>query len=308
MSAAPVVSIIIVNWNTADLLATCLASITRGTEIAHEILVVDNASTDDSCRRVTDGFPQVRLLPQSANLGFARANNLGLAAAQGRFLLLLNPDTELRVGAVEALVDFLSEHSRVGIAGPPLWNPDGTPQPSVHLFPTLHTEWLRQTMLYRVVPSRVGRAADRRDTRRVEVVTGAALCIRRECHERIGPLDEAIFMFYEDVDWCRRAHDAGWEIWYVDGPGVMHHQGGSRVGPAFTRSLLDSLRGTIHYFRKHEGEDSVQWLRVIGLLGAVSRSLRAVALFVVRRDPANQKARLSAYARMIRWAVAGGEL
>jgi hypothetical protein len=308
MIAPPTVSIIIVNWNTVELLAPCLRSIASGTSTAHEVIVVDNASTDGSCERARREFPKARLFPQDANLGFARASNVGLAAARGRFLLLLNPDTTVKAGAVDALVDFVERGARVGIAGPPLWNHDGTPQPSVQPFPTLGSELLRQTMLHRVVPGRTRREATRRDTRRVEVVTGAALCIRRECYEQIGPLDEAIFMFYEDADWCRRASDAGWEIWYVDGPGVVHLKGGASVGEAFTGALVDSLRGTIHYFRKHGVAASIPWLRGIALLGATARSLRALALLGVGRDRAEQRARLRAYGRMLRWAVGGGEL
>ncbi|MFN8177964.1 MAG: glycosyltransferase family 2 protein [bacterium] len=308
MSAPPTVSIIIVNWNTADLLAGCLRSVAGSTSAPSETIVVDNASTDGSGERVRREFPWVRLLPQTENLGFARGSNVGLAAASAPWLLLLNPDTVLRARAVDALVSFLARTPAAGIAGPPLWNPDGSPQPSVQPFPTLGSELLRQTMLHRVLPGRFGQEARRRETRRVDVVTGAALCIRRECYAAIGPLDEGIFMFYEDTDWCRRASDLGWEIWYVDGPGVVHAKGGASVGAAFTRSLLDSLRGTVHYFRKHGGASKVGWLRAIALLGASLRSVRALLLLAVGRRRVEQRARLTAYARMIRWAVAGGEL
>lgn len=306
MSAPPIVSIVIVSWNTAELLVSCLTSIARGTTVAHEVLVVDNASSDDSCDRVRREFPRVRLLLLGANSGFARASNAGLDAASGRFLLLLNPDTEVRAGAVDALVTFLDARPSAGIAGPPLWNTDGRHQPSVQSFPTLGSELLRQTMLYRVLPNRSQREAMRRDTRRVEVVSGAALCIRRECYAAIGPLDEAMFMFYEDTDWCRRAHDAAWEIWHVDGPGIVHHKGAASTGDARTRTLLESLRSTVLYFEKHHGRGSISFLRAIALLGGAVRSLRAGVLFLAGRDRADQRGRLRAYARVIRWALKGG--
>lgn len=306
MSVSPIVSIIIVNWNTAELLASCLSSIARGTTVPHEVLVVDNASSDDSCRRVTAEFPSVHLLPQSTNLGFARANNLALAIAQGRFLLLLNPDTEVRVGAVDSMVSFLDARATVGIVGPPLWSTRGDHQPSVQSFPSLTSELLRQTMLYRVLPNRFRREAKRRDTRRVEVVSGAALCIRRECYAAIGPLDEAMFMFYEDTDWCRRAHQAGWEVWYVDGPGIVHREGSASMGAARTRTLVDSLRSTVYFFEKHDGRGAVPALRAIALLGGVARSLRATALFLAGRDRTDQRARLRGYVRMIQWSLRGG--
>lgn len=307
MPEPPDVSIIIVSWNTADLLAACLRSL-RDVDVSAEILVVDNGSTDGSVERVRREFPDVRLIAQAANTGFARANNAGLAAARGRFLLLLNPDTELRRGALRSLVDGMRREPRVGIAGPPLWNPDGSPQPSVQTFPTLGSELLRQTMLHRALPGRLRREARRRDTRAVEVVSGAALCIRRECLESIGPLDEGIFMFYEDTDWCYRAHESGWEIRFVDGPGVVHHKGAASGGASRTRTLLASHRGMLHYFRKHHGPRAVPALRAITLLGVSMRALRAGALLLLGGDRADQRARLSAYGALARWAVRGGEV
>ena len=307
MSAPPTISIVIVNWNTADLLLACLASIRQGVQLPHEILVVDNASEDGSVERASAAFPEVRILAQSSNLGFARANNVALVEAAGRLVLLLNPDTELRPGALEALVTHLDTHPRAGIAGPPLWNPDGSAQPSVQTFPTLASEFLRQTMLYRIVPGRMAREAQRRDSRPVDVVSGAALCIRRECLEVIGLLDQDIFMFYEDTDWCRRAKDAGWEIWFVDGPGVVHHKGAASGGPARTRTLLDSHRGMLRYFRKHHGPGVVPALRVIAFLGATLRSARSLLLLTLGRNPPDQRARLAAYRGLLRWALLGGE-
>ena len=307
MSEPPVLSIVIVNWNTADLLVSCLRSIAGTVSLPHEILVVDNASDDGSRERVQRDFPRVRLLALESNVGFARANNRALTAAAGRFLLLLNPDTELRAAAVESVVSFLETNPSAGIAGPPLWNADGSHQPSVQIFPTLASELLHQTMFHRILPTRLRREARRRDTRRVEVVTGAALCIRRECYDAIGPLDEDTFMFYEDVDWCRRAHEAGWEVWYVDGPGIVHLKGAASRGAARTRTLLDSLRGGIHYFRKHHGDGAVAGLRSIALLGATTRSLRAILLLALGRDREDQRSRLRAYTAMMRWALTGRE-
>jgi hypothetical protein len=304
----PSMSVIIVSWNTADLLEKCLRSLERHEPPPGEILVVDNASSDGSADGVRRQFPRVTLLPQSVNLGYVRANNLALPATQGRYLLLLNPDTEVLPGALESLATFLEGHPRAGIAGPPLWNPDGSHQPSVQLAPTLRTEFLRHTMLHRVVPNRERREGVRRDTRPVEAITGAALCIRRECWEGIGPLDETIFMFYEDTDWCRRARDAGWEVWYVNGPGVLHHKGAASTGAARTRTLLDSLRGSVQYFRKHQGEEAVVGLRAIALLGAILRSVRSLVLLILGRERPDQRARLAAYFRIARWALKGGDL
>lgn len=301
----PAFSILIVSWNCEALLVRCLRSIAEFAGVDHETIVVDNASTDGTRERVGAEFPWVRLFPLPENVGFSCGNNTGLAVARGRRLLLLNPDTEIRPGALESLARFLDGHPKAGLCAPPLWNPDGSPQSAVLRFPTLGNEFLRQTMLHRVF---AGAASGGTGTRPVEAVSGAALCIRRECFEAIGPLDPSIFMFYEDVDWCRRARNAGWEIWFVDGPGVLHVKAGSSSGEARTRTLVESLRSTVYYFQKHGKPGDLSRLRAIAALGATVRSLRAATLWLLGRERADQRARLAAYRRMLAWAFADGTL
>lgn len=301
----PTLSIIIVNWNTADLLLACLRSIQTHVTLDYELIVVDNASDDDSVARVAAEFPQACLLPQSANLGFSRGNNVGLSVAQGEYLLLLNPDTEVRPGALEALIAFMVDHEQVGMSGPTLWNPDGSLQPSTSPLPSLWIEFLRQTMLFRLFSTSEMRAARRNETRRVVNITGAALCVRRGCLGEIGLLDEQIFMFYEDTDWCKRARDAGWQLWFVACPGVMHVKAAASSRFARTRTLLDSQRGTIFYFGKHHGRLAIVWLRLITLCGAAVRGLWALVNWLLNRNRVDQVARLRAYGRMLAWAVSG---
>ncbi len=301
----PQLSIIILNWNTVDLLLACLRSIQANVTLDYELIVVDNASNDDSVAQVEIEFPQARLLPQNANLGFSRGNNVGLAKAKAPYLLLLNPDTEVLPGALEALVAFMEAYERVGMAGPTLWNLDGSLQPSTSPLPSLWIEFLRQTMLFRLLPTAEMRAANRNETRRVANITGAALCIRRDCLTQIGPLDEKIFMFYEDTDWCKRASAAGWELWFVACPGVMHVKAAASSRFARTRTLLESQRSTIYYFGKHHGRSAIAWLRLITLCGAVVRALRALLNWLLGRNRGDQTARLRAYGRMLAWAVTG---
>ncbi|MCA9958968.1 MAG: glycosyltransferase family 2 protein [Anaerolineales bacterium] len=301
----PTLSIIILNWNTADLLLACLHSIQTHVTLDYEIIVVDNASTDDSVAQVRAQFPQVRLLPQNANLGFSKGNNIGITAANAPYLLLLNPDTEVHPGALEALVAFLETHPQAGIIGPTLWNPDGSLQPSTSPLPTLWIEFLRQTMLFRLFPTAEMRTAMHNETQRVTNITGAAMCIRRECLTQIGLLDEQIFMFYEDTDWCKRARDAGWELWFVACSGVMHVKAAASSRFARTRTLLDSQRSTIYYFRKHYGRSAITWLRLITFCGAIVRTLRAMVNWLLKRNQADQAARLKAYGRMFIWALSG---
>jgi GT2 family glycosyltransferase len=303
----PTVSIIVVNWNCEDLLARCLQSIADHVSLRVETIVVDNASSDDSVSVVRARFPAVRLIALPENVGFSRANNVAIEVARGDHVLLLNPDTELRRGCVESLVAFLEERPRVGLVGPPLFDPDGSRQDSVLEFPTLGREFLRQTMLHRLVPGRAARTRPE-GSRRVEALTGAALCVRRACLEAIGPLDPRLFMFYEDVDWCRRATDAGFEVWFAAGPGAMHVKSAASGRLALARTLVESLRSTIAYFRKHRGARSVAGLRAVALAGAATRSVRAAVLWSVGRDRAEQRDRLGAYGRIARWALRGGEL
>lgn len=306
MSESPLLlSVIIVNWNDEHLLARCLQSLVGRIAVPHEIIVVDNGSEDGSVAMVRDHFPSVHLLALEQNLGFAVANNRALAIATGAYLLLLNPDTECRIGTLDALVTFMEGHPDAGIAGPTLYNPDGSLQPSTATLPSLFSELLTQTMLFRLLPTRGHRAARRNELRRTEMVSGAALMIRRACLEQVGPLDEQIFMFYEDTDLCRRALDAGWEIWFVPGPGIFHVGSAVSSRLARTRTLIESQRSTLYYFRKHGPPWAPALLHVITLLGTSFRALRAALLWLMGREREDQRARLRAYRRMVRWALTG---
>jgi GT2 family glycosyltransferase len=306
VKSEPLLSIIIVNWNTSDLLAACLASIHQHLTVPNEVIVVDNGSEDDSVRMTKDRFPSAQVIPQRRNLGFSRANNIGLAAANGTYLLLLNPDTKVRPGALEALLRFYDRHPQAGIVGPTLLYPNGEQQASVAPFPTLWVEFLRQTGLHRLVPTRAFSASRQDRTQEVETVTGAALCIRRSCFEQIGGLDERIFLFYEDADWCKRAHDAGWQVWFVKSPGIVHVKAASSARFARRRTLLDSQRSAVYYFSKHRGDRAVRGLRWVTLCGALVRLTRAWSLWVLlANDRADQRQRAGAYLQMLRWSLTG---
>ncbi len=301
-AVGPRLSILVVSWECRDLLVRCLESL-RHVAIDHEVLVVDNASTDGTADTVRRDFPGVRVFEAGGNIGFSRANNLAIGHARGALLLLLNPDTEVRRGAVESMARFMEEHPSAGICTTRLWNPDGSPQPSVLAFPTPARQFLQHTMLHRWVRRRVdGR------TRRVEAVSGAALCIRKACVDAVGPLDPDFFMFYEDVDLCRRVDRAGWEVWFVDGPGIVHVKSGASTGEALTRTLLASLRSSLLYFRKHDGRSRTGTMRAIVLVGSCARSARALLLLLGGRDRPGQRAKLRAYGRMLRWSVGLTEL
>lgn len=264
-------SVIIVNWNVQDLLRHCLHSIFANWPPSQmEIIVVDNASTDGSAEMVSAEFPDVQLIVNTENRGFPAANNQGLAVARGRYILLLNPDTEVLGDALATLIAFADAHPDVGVVGPQLLNPDGTVQSSRRRFPTLMTALFESTWLQPYAPRRLLEhyyVLDRPDdaVQDVDWVTGAALMARREAMEQVGPLDEGFFMYSEELDWCRRFRDAGWRVVYLPTARIIHHIGKSseQVLPA---RHIHFQTSKVRYFRKYHGPLAAGMLRLF-LLG-----------------------------------------
>jgi GT2 family glycosyltransferase len=263
----PSLSVIIVSWNVRELLRRCLASVRAdGAALDVEMIVVESASADGSAAMVAAEFPEARLLAQAENVGYARGNNIGLAAAQGEFLLLLNPDTEIQPGALGHLVECLRYSPRVGVVGPQLLNPDGTVQSSRRRFPTLLTSVFESTWLDRLAPRAVLRRyymLDHGDDERVEVdwVVGACLMTRRDVVAAVGPLDEAYFMYSEELDWCRRVKLAGWQVLYLPSARVIHHLGKSSE-QAVTARHIRFQQAKLRYFRKFHGRVVTVLLRL----------------------------------------------
>jgi len=263
-------SIVILNWKVRELLRKCLVSIYEHTAgVDFEVFVVDNDSRDGSVEMVLTEFPQVTLIANNVNGGFAKGNNQGLEQAQGDFVLLLNPDTELQDNALPEMINVLQEHPEAGICGPQLLNTDGSPQNSVRRFPDFCSQALVMLKLHNFLPqlSPVRRyfAADFDYSREqpVDQVMGAAFMIRRDVLEDIGKLDEDYFIWFEEVDYCRRAKDAGYEVLYTPRAQIIHHGGESfaqAFGPRKQGYLNDSL---LKYFKKHHGFWS--WLGLAAL-------------------------------------------
>jgi N-acetylglucosaminyl-diphospho-decaprenol L-rhamnosyltransferase len=249
-------SIIIVNWNTCNLLVKCLDSIFETVRAsAYEIIVVDNSSTDDSVEMVHTRFPSVRLIANQQNVGFTQANNQALAASCGRYVLLLNSDTEVQPGALNAMVRFMDGHPAAGAAGAHLLNPDGSFQASHTDFPTLWREFLILSSLGRALlcPSYPSYGPEvEKGPQRADYIEGACLLVRRKAVEQVGGLDEGFFMYAEEVDWCYRMKQAGWEVWYLPKVRIIHHGGGSSRQRK-TRMEAELYRSRIRFFRKHYG-------------------------------------------------------
>jgi GT2 family glycosyltransferase len=229
-----------------------------------EVLVVDNASSDDSATMVSQCFPWVHLIQSSENVGFARANNQAIRQSKGRYLLLLNPDTVVLKDALEVLLEFMETHPKVGAAGPRLLNPDGTLQVSCYPALTLTRELWRLLHLDILYPygSFKMRAWSITAYRKVDIVQGACLIMRRDIVEQVGALDEDYFIYTEEVDLCYRIRQAGWSICWVPNAQVIHY-GGQSTQQVAAEMFLQLYRSKLLYFRKHHGLLAVHLYKLI---------------------------------------------
>lgn len=244
-------SVIVVSWNTAALLKNCLDSLRAATIRRRiEIVVVDNASTDDSASIVRRDFPQAKLIQNATNAGFARANNQGIDASQGRYVLLLNSDTRIPPAAFDELIDFMDHHALVGICGPRLAQPGGLTQ--AYGFGGDPTPlYLLRRGVYRLTLKRPLHDWETREVQDVDWVSGACLIARREAIEQAGKLDEGIFMYFEDNDWCLRVRQAGWRVVYDPLVSIVHIGGQSlKQNPQARQAYYQSLK---HFYAKHYG-------------------------------------------------------
>jgi GT2 family glycosyltransferase len=252
------VSIVIVNWKTPDLLSSCLDSVLADTNSASfDIWVVDNASGDDSLEILSSRFPTVNVIANDANVGFARACNQAFIQVKGNYILLLNPDTLVVGDAVSAMQEYLDTHRACGAVGPKVLNMDGTLQLACRrAFPSPKAAFFRLTYLSRLFPNHPTFAqynltyADPGVEMEVDALSGACMMVRRRTIERVGLLDEAIFMFGEDIDWCWRFKQAGWTVNYLPSAVVFHHHGASsRLRPV--GATINLHKGMEVFYRKH---------------------------------------------------------
>jgi len=271
------VSVVIVSYNTRQFLLRCLASVLR-TALPLEVIVVDNASSDGSAEAVASEYPQVRLVRNATNVGFAAATNQGLSQAGGRYLVLLNPDTEVCSGALEAMVEFLDHEPQVGVAGPQLRYPNGQRQHSCFTFPTLLMSFLDFFPInYRLANSRLnGRYSwdDGGIPFAIDHPLGACMVVRREAIEQVGMLDEGFFIYCEEVDWCWRFKKAGWKVYCVPEAIVVHHEAQStrQRAPAM---FVELHRSRHRLFAKHRSPLFCWATRQIVRLGLLREMYRA---------------------------------
>ncbi|HEX7880142.1 MAG TPA: glycosyltransferase, partial [Candidatus Eisenbacteria bacterium] len=220
-----------------------------------DIILVDNASGDDTAARVRAAHPDVRIIESPVNRGFAAGVNLGLAAAQGKYLLILNPDIVVHPGSLEALVAFLDAHPQAGLVAARLLNPDGTLQPTCRTRYTLKTILLRRTPLGKLFPNdptvreHLMLDYDHATPRNVDWVAGACMMVRREALDEVGPMDERYFLYFEDVDWCTRMHRRGWGVWYVPDAVMTHGYRRASAG-GFNKATRAHAESLLRFWEK----------------------------------------------------------
>lgn len=256
------VSIVIVNWNTRELLLNCLSSVYATADgLDVEIFVVDNGSEDGSSGAVQKEFPGVTIIQNTVNRGFAQANNQALARATGRYFLLLNSDAVLTEGSLHGLVSFMDSTPGAGIAACQYIDTDGSRQNSFDNFPTLATELFNKSILKTVFPARYpGKRRVYREPLAVDSVIGACMLVRAEAVRKVGGLDEDYFFFLEETDWCFRMRSAGWLVYHLPHISVYHLQGKSKEKSP-VRAWIEYYRSLYLFFKKNRSAMSYYLLR-----------------------------------------------
>ena len=253
------ISIIIVSWNACDYLRDCLDSIRQtGASSVKEVIVVDNASTDGSPEMVAEHFPEVTLIQSEENLGFARANNMGIKRATGSMFALVNSDVIIHPGCLETLAAYLDQHNDVGLVGPRVIGGDGNLQRTCRKVPTIWNTVCRILALDRIFPEWQMLSGFEVPHRKLykcmeaEVLSGCICVARKKAVDEVGGMDEQFFFYAEDIDWCKRLRNAGWKLMFVPEASATHFGGGS-TSNAPLRYSIEILRATMKYWRKHHG-------------------------------------------------------
>ncbi len=291
----PDASVVVVTYNALPWIEQSLESV-RGVET----VVVDNGSTDGTVEIVRELFPEATVIEQE-NLGLAAGWNAGMAAASGRYFLILNADAWLTEGSLERLVAFAEREPRAAVVGPRLLNPDGTLQRSVRGFPTLWRLATEYLFLRKLAPRSdllnafYGGGFDYRRPKDADFLMGAVLLVRREAVEEVGGFDPSFFMFSEEVDLCYRMREAGWKVAFTPDAEFLH-LGGASTRPVWDRMFREQVRGHLRFFAKHRGPEEAERARRLLLAalrlrsrlfrGERARNYRAAAKWLGSADAA----------------------
>src|ERR1035441_1357035 len=282
----PMVTVVIVNWNSGTMLRPCLRAVTRengGLQI--RIVVVDNKSKDGSAELVAREFSEVTLLRSGANLGFGRGNNLAQEYASPGYVLFLNPDTELRENALRRMVDFLAAHPDAGAVGCRMVFPDGeVADQNLQWFPSPLKEFVRLAFLSEGVIRLLKGVLPWNDPTKsgyVDKLYGGCLMVRSSVLDRIGWFDERFFMYSEDVDLSRRIREAGWQLYYLSEAEVMHAKGGVTKGAGSEFSILMSCESMANLIENYEGPAaSIRYRLAVAAASAIRLVMLAPFLII----------------------------
>ena len=257
------ISVIIVSWNCRQMLADCINSLREQLPgDASEIIVVDNASSDGTAAAIRQGFPGVKVIESTSNLGFARGNNVGLEASCGRYVFLINPDVIVGNGCISRMLQYMEQHPDVGVLGPKILGRDGAVQRSCMRTPSLWNQLCRTLALDRITKkSRLFGGYLMNDfqhdeLREVDIINGCFWMVRRTALEDVGPLDARFWMYADDLDWCRRFSLAGWKIVFFPEAEAVHYGGESSRNQAPMFSYIEMQRADLQYWRKYHGSAS----------------------------------------------------
>lgn len=255
-------SFIIVSWNAKRCLFECLESLEKELNEYHaEIIVVDNGSVDGSSEMVRERFPGVVLIENQENLGFAKANNIGILRSEGKYIYFVNSDVKILNGCIKLMTNYMEKHSNVGLLGPKVLNADHTIQPSCKHFPTLLRSFCRAVALDSLFPKTrffegEFMTCSSSDTiQPVDIIVGCFWMVRRTAIEEVGLLDERFFIYSEDKDWCKRFHEAGWAVIYFPEAKIIHYGGASSANTPI-RFYLEMQKANLQYWEKHHGRVS----------------------------------------------------
>jgi GT2 family glycosyltransferase len=278
----PDISVIIVSYNTADLIGACIASVMASRGVTLELFVVDNASRDGSVDLVRERFPAVRLIANEENRGFGAANNQALRECTGRYVVLLNPDTTVEPESFETMVAFMDAHPQVGLAGPKVLNPDGTRQDSVSAGYPAH---------------RQGGADLGTLPGEIAALLGACQIVGTELFRSVGGFDENFFLYGEDQDLCLRIRKQGRAIGFIDDAVIMHHGGQSERGTPPAEVVRKKVRAEYLFYRKHYRPETIRRIRRSQRLRAFWRIFTIRLLLPVTVD------KTSAHRKLMRYRV-----
>lgn len=304
------VSAIVVNWNTKELLLQCLESLSSETKrCCLEIILVDNGSTDGSQKAVRETFPNVKLIQNQRNLGFAKANNIGILHSSGRYVCLVNSDIEVLNGCLNKLCNYMDRHPLIGITGPKTLNPDLSLRINCKEFPNLWNTFCRAVGLHRAFPRLsffsevLMRYFDHTSVRSVDVLPACFLMVRRESIDKVGMLDENFFFYGEDKDWCKRFKAAGWDVVFYPAAEVIHYAGkSSSVEPV--RFEIERLRSNSYYWKKHHGVLAQKSYLLLLILHHAVRLIAGVCGYILKSSDRGRAQQIVLSKRAcVRWLI-----